>query len=326
MFVVAYGTNGSPVALFPFGVINRRGVRLVNFLGGCDSNASLGLIRREVRLDRGDVVSLLRGTAKQARLKPDAFVLTNQPMSWEDVANPFALLRHQGSPSECHSATLNADSEQFVNSRLSADARKKLRKKRKKLAEIGPISHIVASNREEVTRIVDAFFAQKLERFRQKHIASEFEAPETRQFILRACLDGIATGEPAIELHALTAGERIVAVYAGTPHRGRFHAMVNSFDLNAEIARTSPGDLLLMSIMQKMCDRNYEIFDLGIGEARYKSSWCDRSEPLFDTLYAVTLKGHAYVQMASAWLRFKRSVKQNEWAWKTVQKVRERLG
>jgi CelD/BcsL family acetyltransferase involved in cellulose biosynthesis len=323
MIVVAHGTNGSPVALFPFGIVHHGSVRLVNFLGGRDSNTNLGLIRPDTQLNKSDIVSLLRAAAHKARMKPDAFVLSNQPKSWEGVLNPLALLQHQRSPSECHSATLNPNGENFVDERLSADACKKLRKKRKRLSELGPVSHIVARTPDDVARIIDAFFAQKLERFRQKNISSDFEAPETRQFLLRACLDGVASDNPAIELHALAAGDRIVAVYAGAPHRGRFHAMINSFDVDPEVARTSPGDLLLMSMMQTMCDRNYEAFDLGIGEARYKSSWCDQSEPLLDTLYGVTLKGHAYVLCESARLRLKGYIKQNEWAWKTVQKLRE---
>ena len=323
MIVVAHGTNDMPVALFPFGIVQQGGVRLVNFLGGRDSNSNLGLIRPDTQLDRSDLVALLHAAARKARLQPDAFVLSNQPRSWEGVPNPFALLAHQRSPSECHSATLIPnDGASLVNERLSGDSRKKLRKKRKKLSELGPVSHIVASNQDDVARIIDAFFAQKLERFRQKNITSDFEAAETRQFFLRTCLDGLGSGQPAIELHALAAGDRIVAVYAGAPHRGRFHAMINSFDPDPEIARTSPGDLLLMSMMEKMCERGYQSFDLGIGEARYKSSWCDRSEPLLDTLFAITLKGRAYVLRESTRLRLKRYVKQNRWAWTAVQKLR----
>jgi CelD/BcsL family acetyltransferase involved in cellulose biosynthesis len=323
MIVVAYGKNDVPVALFPLGIVQQGGVRLVNFLGGRDSNSNLGLIRPGTQLSRSDLVSLLRAAARKARLQPDAFVLSNQPASWEGVANPFDLLAHQRSPSECHSATLIAnDAASLVNERLSGDLRKKLRKKRKKLSELGPVSHIVASNPDDVARILDAFFAQKLERFRQKNIASDFEAAETRQFFMRTCLDGLGSGQPAIELHALAAGDRIVAIYAGTPHRGRFHAMINSFDTDPEIARTSPGDLLLMSMMEKMCERGYRAFDLGIGEARYKSSWCDQSEPLLETLFPITLKGRAYVLRESARLRLKRYVKQHKWAWTAVQKLR----
>jgi CelD/BcsL family acetyltransferase involved in cellulose biosynthesis len=323
MIVVAHGANDVPVALFPFGIVQQGGVRLVNFLGGRDSNSNLALIRPGTRLDRSDLVSLLHAAARKARLRPDAFVLSNQPASWEGVPNPFALLAHQRSPSECHCATLIPnDAASFVKERLSGDSRKKLRKKRKKLSEWGPVSHIVASTPADVTRILDAFFAQKLERFRQKSVASDFETAETRQFILRTCLDGLDSGQPAIELHALAAGERIVAVYAGTPHRGRFYAMINSFDTDPEIARTSPGDLLLMSMMEKMCERGYRVFDLGIGEARYKSSWCDQAEPLLDTLFAITPKGRAYVLRESAWLRLKRYIKQNKWAWTAVQKLR----
>lgn len=323
MIVVAHGTNDVPVALFPFGIVEQSGIRLVNFLGGRDSNSNLGLIRPGTQLDRSDLEALLHAAARKARLQPDAFILSNQPASWEGVANPFALLAHQRSPSECHSATLIPnDGASFVKERLSGDSRKKLRKKRKKLSEWGPVSYIVASTPADVTRIIDAFFAQKLERFRQKGVSSDFEAAETRQFLLRTCLDGLESGRPAVELHALAAGDRIVAVYAGSPHRGRFHAMINSFDPDPEIARTSPGDLLLMSMMEKMCERGYQIFDLGIGEARYKLCWCDRSEPLLDTLFPITLKGRAYVLRESARLRVKRYIKQNKWAWTAVQRLR----
>lgn len=326
LIAVAYGANDEPMALFPFGVSERRGIRAVTFLGGGDSNSNLALIRPQTRLDKADIVSLLHRIARKTRQRPDAFVLINQPMSWEGVANPFALLRHQRSPSECHSATLYPGTEDFIKQRLSGDARKKLRKKWKKLSESGPVSHVVARNPDEVARILDAFFAQKLERFRQKNISSEFEEPSTRQFFLRACLDGLATGNPTIELHALAAGDRIVAVYAGAPHRGRFHAMINSFDQDPDIARTSPGDLLLMTMMQAMCDRGYNSFDLGIGEARYKSSWCDQSEPLFDTLVGVTLKGRAYALAMSSWLRIKRNIKQNKSVLEALQKLQARLG
>lgn len=323
MIVVAYGTNDVPVALFPFGLVEQGGVRLVNFLGGRDSNSNLGLIRPGTKLDRGALKSMLHGAARQARLKPDAFILSNQPASWDGVPNPLALLAHQRSPSECHCATLRPyDGASLVNERLNGDSRKKLRKKRKKLSELGPVSHIVARTPADVARILDAFFAQKLERFRQKNVASDFEAAETRQFFSRTCLDGLEAGQPAVELHALAAGERIVAIYAGTPHRGRFHAMINSFDPDPEIARTSPGDLLLMSMMEKMCERGYRMFDLGIGEARYKSSWCDRSEPLFDTLLPITFKGRRYVLRESARLRLKRFIKQNKWAWTAARKLR----
>ena len=326
MIVVARGINDLPIALFPFGIVQKGSVRVVHFLGGSDSNSNLGLIRPGTKLDRFDIVSLLRATARKARLRPDAFVLLNQPRNWEGVENPLTLLRHQPSPSACFSATLKSNGPSFVEERLSANTRKKLRKKGKKLSEFGAVSHIVAKNPDEAARIVDAFFAQKLERFRQKHISSHFESLAARQFLLRAYADGLASGDPAIEFHALTAGDRIVAVYAGAPHRGHFYAMINSFDPDPEIARTSPGDLLLMSMMKMMFERGYKAFDLGIGEARYKSAWCDRSEPLVDAFYGLTVRGHAHVLSESARLRAIRFVKQNKWLWETVQNLREKLG
>jgi CelD/BcsL family acetyltransferase involved in cellulose biosynthesis len=326
MIVIAHAAQGGPAALFPFGVFQKGGVRLASFLGGRDSNSNLLLARPGFTFSQADVLSLLRAAALKARRRPDVFLLSNQPESWEAIANPLALLTHQRSPSECHSATLEPDGAAFIAKRLSSDARKKLRKKRMKLASWGPVAHVVAQTESDVREIIEVFFAQKLARFRQKNIASDFESPEACEFLLRACLRGLDAGAPAIELHALKAGERIVAVYAGSAHRGRFHAMVNSFDDDPAIGRTSPGDLLLMSMMEMMCNRGCLAFDLGIGEARYKSSWCDESAPLFETLHPVTLKGRAFALREAVRLRAKRYVKQNEWAWKAVSRLRARFG
>jgi CelD/BcsL family acetyltransferase involved in cellulose biosynthesis len=326
MIIVVYAANDVPAALFPFGVWRRCGLRVAGFLGGRDSNSNLGLVRPGMSLTRSDIVAVLTMAARRLQPRPDVFVLINQPAYWEGVANPLALLPHQISPSNGYCARLSACGTTFIEDRLSGDARKKLRKKWRKLAERGPVSHIVAGTSEDVTRIVDAFFAQKLKHLRQRNIWSEFETPESRRFLLRVCQSDLPSKAPTVELHAFATGDRIIAVYAGMPHRGRFHAMVNSFDSDPDIARTSPGELLLMSMMQMMCERGYRSFDLGIGEARYKSTWCDETEQMFDTLLGISLKGRAFVLAESCRLRLKRFIKRHDWLWKSAQIVRNQLG
>ena len=69
--------------------------------------------------------------------------------------------------------------------------------------------------------------------------------------------------------------------------------MVNSYDTSPDIARTSPGEIIITRLLQSLCERGVSEFDLGVGEAAYKDKWCDRSEPLFDTFHGVTAKGKA---------------------------------
>lgn len=324
MIVTAYNSKGAPVALLPFGIVKSGPARIAGFLGGADSNANMGLFSPDFSMGAADLESLLRAAAAKSRLKPDLFLLRNQPESWEGQKNPLDIFPHQASASFCHGGELASDPQSFMRAHLSKDALKKLRQKRARLEGMGEVSHIVASTPRDVAKILDAFFAQKLERFRQKNIASNFSEPASRSFLERACHQGLERGAAAIELHALTLGGAIVAAYGAGLHRGHLHLMFNSFDPDREIAKASPGDLLAQMILERACRNGLKSFDFGIGEARYKDAWCDRAEPMFDSVLAISAAGHAFRLAESARLNAKRWIKQSKWAWPLAQTLMRR--
>jgi CelD/BcsL family acetyltransferase involved in cellulose biosynthesis len=321
MLIVAHDDTGRPVAFLPFGVRKVGPVHVAEFLGGRDSNANLGLFHPQAVLSPADLKSLLYAAAARRVPRPDLFLLINQPKTWEDFANPLDIFPHQMSASYLHSTPLSQDVQAFVANRLPGAKGKKLRSKEKKLAGFGPIVHKRASTPEEVRRFLDVFFVQKVERFRRKGIESSFSNPNSRTFIETAALQGLESGHPSIELHALLSGDRIVAIYGGGVHRGHFHAMFNSFDLDEEIGKTSPCDLLLKALIIQKCAEGLQGFDLGIGEARYKDTWCPVFYTLFDSVLPVTPLGRAYMIAEKMRRHAKRWIKQSDWAWPLVQKL-----
>ncbi len=321
MLVVAHDAAGDPVAFLPFGVRREGLFRVAEFVGGKDSNANLGLFRPDIDFSRDDLISLLRAAATKAKRRPDLFRLTNQPEVWDGRPNPLDIFPHQPSASSLHGGALSADFEAFQKARLSRDTLKKLARKRARIEATAPVRHVVAQTPEAAIAILDAFFEQKIARFRQKKIASVLETEEARRFWRAAALDGFETGAPAIEMHALLHGGRFIATYGGGAHNGRFHLMVNSFDTDPAIARSSPGDLLLQSVLEQKAKEGLTGFDLGIGEARYKDNWCDQTLPLFDSLMPVTRRGRLYAWLESARLKAKRRIKQSAWAWPFARRL-----
>jgi len=324
LLTIARDPSGTPLALLPLGISVFRGLRLVQFLGGTDSNANLGLFRPGFAPPRKDLIAILFQAAHASKLSPDAFVLANQQLTWEGTQNPFAAIARQDSPSFCYSTALRSDFESFIKERLSADARKKLRAKERKLTEIGPVRHHKAETEADVEAFLDAYFEQRQRRFAQMNITANVRNKVALDYYRRSCLPN-GEGPPAIELHALKAGERIVAIYGGGIHRGRFHGMINSFDMDPQVARSSPGDLLLAKLIEDKCREGLTRFDLGIGEGRYKNAWCNEAEPLFDTLIGLSGKGQAFVFMEKMRRRTKRMIKQSDWAWPMAKKIRANL-
>ncbi len=304
-YVLARDRAGQPVALLALGLRRRGPVMVARLLGGKDSNLQLALLRPASGWTRASLRLLLREAASLSGA--DVFVFANQPHAYGGEANPLAILPRAASPSAAYGTALPASGEALFATKLSKDARKKLRKKEAKLATMGPVRHVVGANASERAAILEAFLAQKTMRFRDRGIASQVGTAAMRGFIARAA----ATEPPGIELHALYAGQRIVATYGGAAEGDHWSGMFNSFDADEAIARSSPGDLLLMRIVEHCCARGLRAFDLGVGEARYKAALCDEPIPLFDAAIGFGPLGRAAAALAMAGQALKGWVKRN---------------
>lgn len=325
MFVLVRDEGALPLALLPFGVRRKGGLRVAEFLGGQDSNANMGLFRPGTSFSAVDLRSILNQAAAASASRPDAFILGNQPHAWGGVPNPLRQLPHQPSPSYLHGAALAGDVAAYLASRQSSATRKKMRTKTKRLAEYGEVRFVRAMDEETGARLLSVLLAQKQERLAAMGLGGSGYSPGQRAFFAKACLTDIASGAPAIELCGLMAGERVVGTWGGGVHQGRYHGMINSYDMDPAVADNSPGELLLAQVLSELGARGLDGFDLGVGEARYKETWCERVEPLFDTLHGVTPLGRAYCLVERARRRIKRAVKQNHWLWPRIVSLRKRL-
>ncbi len=86
-----------------------------------------------------------------------------------------------------------------------------------------------------------------------------------------------------MELHALMIDQRIVATLGALCGRDRLSGLVVSYGTEREIARCSPGELIVHEVVRSAIARGFTTFDLGVGEARYKAECCEATEALFDT-------------------------------------------
>jgi len=231
---------------------------------------------------------------------------------------------HQPSPSFGYRGRLPADFETLMQAATSGNTRKKLRKKERNLSRYGELRYWRAGTSEEVRRVLDAFFAQKATRMRELGMSDVFAEPGVRDFVAAASMTGLPAGRPAIELYACSIASTIVATYGGVVREGRFCAMFNSIIRN-EFAAESPGELLLFQLVRMCCERGLTTFDLGVGEAGYKDTFCSEPEPLFDAFVPLTPLGQTAAATLSAVATIKRQVKRSRFLWAAVQTARRQL-
>lgn len=319
--------NGRLAALLPLVVTHRSGSRFAEFIGGKHANYHMGLYAPAfaAALDASSTRLMLQEIAA-AIGGLDGYVFVNQPTAWQSVANPTARLAAGPSPSGAYKlALVPGDGRATLRRTMSSHAQKKLKNKRNRFASFGPSELKRARTPAEVARVIEAFLTQKAARFQAMGLPDPFAEPAMRDFLASAACgqDGAA---PALELYTLDLAGRSVATYVGAVQGTRFSGMATSFDMESEAAKTSPGEILLVELIELKSREGIAVLDLGVGEARYKTTICDERDELVDTFLPLTARGRAFVAVARAKRAIKRRVKASPLALKAAQRVLGWLG
>lgn len=322
LIVVARDPSGRPVALLPFGVSRRLGVAVGRFLGGSHANYNLPVIRRD-RLDRftpAETRRLLELAAEAAGL--DAYALANQPYSWDGAQNPFAALPSQPSPDSGFSGPLAPSLEEHLKLFVSAKSRSNQRRKMRRFEERGTPRIYRAETVEERQRLLDAYFAQKARQFSSRGVSNVFERPGVHDFFAEA--SGLSGATPTIDLYGFDLDGEVIAVTGGVADRSRYCGMFISIT-DGEHAKYSPGEMLMNFVVEDAIRRGLSTFDLGVGEATYKKMYCPNPEPLFHSIFGVSLKGRAAAAAVGAVAAAKTRIKSTPWAYGLIVKARKAL-
>jgi CelD/BcsL family acetyltransferase involved in cellulose biosynthesis len=317
--VVGFDANATPLFLWPLGRHRLGPWRVVEFLGGKHANFNMGLWRREVAATIG--ADELRAALEWLSAHADALILLNQSLTWAGTTNPFALLPHQRSANFGFSGALAGDFEALLRAHTNAATRKKMRKKERALAGYGAVRFERAGDCAQVHRVLDVFFKQKSARMQAIGVSDAFASAEVRRFIEAAASERLDQGEPLVELYALSVNDIIVATMGGMVGGGRFCAMFNSI-IQGPYAVESPGEQLIVNLVRECCTRELNTFDLGIGEAHYKSLFCGDAEPLFDSFLPLTRGGRIVAAGARLAEAGKRAIKQQPLLWSAVRALR----
>ena len=321
-YAVLRDAGGAALAILPLIITRRNGIRFAEFIGGKHANYHMGIYDPAFAagLDASGARLLLEeiGAAIGGL---DAFIFVNQPTLWRGAANPLAPLAAGPSPSGAYKlALVPGDCEASLRRSMSSHAHKKLKNKRNRFIAHGPSEMVRARTPGEIARVIDAFLRQKAARFAMMGVPDPFTPLAVRRFIERGAQpDG--ERPPVLELYSLDVAGQSVATYIGAVQGTRFSGMATSFDMESEVAKTSPGEILLVDLIKLKCREGITVFDLGVGEARYKTTICDERDDLVDSFLPLTAKGRVFALFSRAKREAKRRIKASPVALKLAHRV-----
>jgi len=320
LIVVAHDSERRPLLLLPLAIEQRWGALCASFMGGKHSTFNMGLCDRDFAANatEADLAALIGSIAERSRA--DALVLQQQPLRWQDLPNPLALLPHQPSVNDCPLLTIEPGAAPATL--VSNSFRRRLKGKERKLQSLAGYRYYVATESADVCRLLDWFFRVKPQRMAEQKLPNVFAEPGVEQFIRTACLTPRAGGNGCIiDIHALECDDEVIAIFAGVADGHRFSMMFNTYTMSGN-SKYSPGLILMRDIIDRHAGQDYRALDLGIGSDEYKRLFCKDDEAIFDSFIPLSLRGKPAASALAGLNRAKRAVKQNPALLEIAQNLR----
>jgi CelD/BcsL family acetyltransferase involved in cellulose biosynthesis len=320
--VIAHDAERRPLLLLPLTLRRQQGIRIACFMGGKHATFNMALWDGDFAAGAtlADLDALLAGTRERA--EADVLALTQQPLRWQNLPNPMALLPKQPSVNDCPLLAMApgaAPSELVSNS-----FRRRLKGKERKLQTLAGYRHHVATSDTDIKRLLDWFFAVKPLRMAEQKLPNVFADPGVEDFIRDACMTRLGGDGRAIDIHALECDDEVIAIFAGVADGHRFSMMFNTYTMSGN-SRYSPGLILMRNIIDHYAGRGYRALDLGIGSDDYKRLFCKSDEPIFDSFIPLSPRGKVAAAAMSGINRAKHLVKHNQTLCHMAQKLRSAL-
>lgn len=308
-----------PVALFPFEITRRFGVRTAGLIGANIGNAGWLLMERDVAssLTPEVMTGLLAQIGKQAG-GLDMVVLLNQPESWLGLANPLLGFPHQPAPDYLYLASLGQ--EGAVESLSGKRLRNVLRGKRRLEEAMGPVVLRRAECVADIAKVHATFLEQRGARFAQMGVRNVFADDWFVEFFKHAAATSLGSDRPALRFHALHAGNEIVATSCGTCAGMHYSQYINS-TTSGPAARYSLMGILMHELVAELASSGITSIDMGLGDFDYKADWTER-HIVYDAAIPVTLAGRVAAPALLGLRHLKRTIKQNDKLFAIVKRLR----
>ena len=322
-FIAMVEADGKPVYALALEILRSGPFRTARFMSGHHANGNFAAADPAfVAADAFDAQAIL-SAIRRARPDVDALVLERLMPDLDGLANPLLALPHFPSPNVSLAVSLEGGFEALLSRVSGKRKRKKHRSQTRKFEAAGGFRRIEATTPEEVTRLLDAFFAMKESRFRKMGIPNAFDDAEVQTFFRSLFRDALGENPLPFVLHALEVGGRLRAVTGSS--RSAKH-LVCEFGAIAEddLGHASPGDFLFFENIGEACRQGLEVFDFSVGDEPYKRLWCDIETRHFDVVAPLTAKGALLARNLRLNAGVKAWIKNSPTIWKIAKLLRKK--
>ena len=158
--------------------------------------------------------------------------------------------------------------------------KKSIKRHERALEKLGTLTSETFRHASEVLPQIDEFFDQHVRRWELKTPTSLFVEEANRAFYRRASEHLDRSG--ALRYLTLRLDGRLIAAHFGFFYRGRYIWYKPSFEL--ELAKSSPGEVLIKRLFEAARDEGADEFDFTIGDEAFKYRFATQARTVIELL------------------------------------------
>jgi CelD/BcsL family acetyltransferase involved in cellulose biosynthesis len=285
--IITVSHRDTVVALYPFALRRIMGAKILEFMGGEQSDYNAPIIADEYLSIEN--MLMIWHKVKAALPAHDIKLFLRIPQSIAKVENNLCSIWAMRKVSYAYSSTLPKSLKELkdiIPKKIISDSRRQT----KRLSEQGKLFFFVAKTDLEYKRLIRPMLEQKRTRYQQTGVRDILAKQVVQNFYEKIVIKHESTFQ--IHLSALMLDEKVLATHWGGVHNGRFYYLMPTYA--KQWGKYSPGRLLLEKLMEWSIDNQVGTFDFTIGSEDYKKLYCDQEVGICDYVKLVSHIGMSY--------------------------------
>lgn len=298
-------------------------VKTIRWIGSAHANICSGLYSESFLQSSNK--NLMRKILKIVSKSIGGIVLSklvNQPKTLKSYPNPMASLPQQISINKMYDMDLRDGLDAILDEGNGKRKRKLWRKQNRIVDSMGGYELVIPNTEESMIEALDEFIIMKTQRLKELGVREVFSDQNTIDFFYSLAKEPPLKEGRLFQIFQLKIAGKTRAMYALGMNAKYCQAYVNAVAYD-EFSEHSPGEMILYAMISHLINEGYEKLDLGVGEERYKRSWCPNINELFNTTLPLSTSAIPF----SYGLRFMNSVKRylrnNPNLWLKLKKLRK---
>ncbi len=287
--IIEIKENSETIFLFPLGLRRYFSVKILETLGGSQSDYHSPIIHKNIYSNKDKQKSIFM-FLKNNLPKHDIFIISNQPQYIFPIENFIFDVGKIKSEKSYSLQTQKLSYQTFISTILKKKIRNDTRRQRKRLSEKGKLKFKIVKTQKEFDYYFDLLVKHKSDQYIRTNAFNIFSDKRILNFYKNLLKD--SNYKEITNLSILMLNDEVLALHLGFLSKKVFYYIMPTYNIG--YLKYSPGRILLEHLIEWSFKNNVEFFDFCTGNEKYKFDWTNNSMKVSEKKIIKSFRGLFY--------------------------------